>query len=346
MSDLTETGRGFAFIFEVLRRLSWPFVGLLILLIIFVWRSIGGTQGWVDTLSVFVSTLVYSTPIVLGALGGTFSERSGVVNIALEGMMLNGAFFGALFAALTGQIWLGVLFAPLAGWLLSMLHAVLSIYFRVDQIISGTVINILAFGVTAYLNKLIFTSGLIANRSAGRLPPIIEFKVGNAQFTVGYITVFSIVLVFVAQYVLFNTRWGLRTRAVGENPKAADTAGVNVFLMRYRNVWLSGLLAGLGGAFFSLQEVGYFEENMTVGTGFIALAAMIFGNWTPLGAWGAALLFAFSRAMDSALQIWYNVGWLSYITTGLPYLITIIVLTGLIGRSRPPAAVGVPYTKQ
>jgi simple sugar transport system permease protein len=319
--------------------------GVAIIVIIFVWRSLGGTQPWIDTVSVAVTTLTFACPIILGGLGGTFSERSGVVNIALEGMMLNGAFFGALISVATGQIWIGVIAAMLAGLLLSMLHAVLSIYFQVDQIISGTVINILAIGITSYLNKLLFNSGVIA-KNAGKLPAL-EFSIGAAKFSVGFLTITAIILVFVAQYVLFNTTWGLRTRAVGENPKAADTAGINVFLMRYRNVYLSGLLAGLGGAYFSLQEVGFFEEGMTVGLGFIALAAMIFGNWTPLGVLGAALVFAFSRTMDGQIQIWYgDVGWISYITSGLPYLVTIIVLTGLIGKSRPPAAVGVPYNKQ
>jgi general nucleoside transport system permease protein len=319
--------------------------GVLLILIIFLWRSAGGNQPFIETVSVAVTTLTFACPIILGGLGGTFSERSGVVNIALEGMMLNGAFFGALISVATGQVWIGIIAAMLAGLLLSMLHGVLSIYFRVDQIISGTVINILAIGVTSYLNKLLFNSGVIA-KNTGKIPSI-DFQIGSARFNVGLLSITAVVLVFVAQYVLFNTTWGLRTRAVGENPKAADTAGINVFLMRYRNVYLSGLLAGLAGADFSLQVVGYFEEGMTVGTGFIALAAMIFGNWTPLGVLGAALVFAFSRAMDSNIQIWYgDVGWISYITGSLPYLVTIVVLTGLIGKSRPPAAVGVPYTKQ
>jgi general nucleoside transport system permease protein len=329
------------------KRLIYSIIGAVaIVAIIFVWRALGGTQPLIETVSLLVTTIAFACPILLGGLGGTFSERSGVVNIAIEGLMLNGAFFGALISVLTGQIWLGVIAAMLAGLLLSMLHAVLSIYFRVDQIISGTVINILAFGITSYLNKLLFNSGVI-NKNAGRLPEL-NFEIGTARFSVGILPIVAIMLVFVTQYILFNTRWGLRTRAVGENPKAADTAGINVFFMRYRNVYISGLLAGLGGAYFSLQQVGYFEEGMTVGLGFIALAAMIFGNWTPIGVLGASLIFAFSRALDGQIQIWYPeaVGWISYITGGLPYIVTIIVLTGLIGKSRPPAAVGVPYIKQ
>ena len=234
-----------------------------------------------------------SAPVTLGALGGVFSERSGVVNIGIEGEMLVGAFFGATIAAITGQLWLGILVAPLAGMVLSLLHAVLSIYFRVDQIISGTVINILAYGLTSYLNTLIFSS---SGRSsfAGKVP-FLEIALGDFKYSFGLISIVAIILVFVAQYVLFNTVWGLRTRATGENPRAADTAGINVFRVRYYNVLLSGLLAGLGGAYFSLQAVGHFEPGMTVGAGFIALAAMIFGNWTPFGAWGAALLLASPR---------------------------------------------------
>ena len=330
---------------DYLRHTRWPLVGLVLLLLIFVWRFLTGTQPLIDLLSMITLTLAYATPITLGALSGTFSERSGVVNIAIEGMLLTGAFFGAMVSALTGNIWLGVLVAPFSGMALALLHAVLSIYFKVDQIISGTVINIFAFGLTSYLLSLIFTSSK-RNADAGLLPAI-RFQIDQAPFTIGMISVIAILLVFVSHYVLFYTSWGLRTRAVGENPKAADTAGVNVFKMRYINVLVSGFLAGLGGTYFSLQVVGYFRENMTVGSGFIALAAMIFGRWTPLGSWGAALLFGFCEALDSSLQSWYSgVDWLHFITQSLPYIVTIIVLTGFFGRSRPPAAVGQPYSKQ
>jgi simple sugar transport system permease protein len=315
-----------------------------------IWRSFGDhPTPFQDLLSIIALMVSTSAPVTLGALGGVFSERSGVVNIGIEGEMLCGAFFGATVSALTGQLWLGVLVAPLAGAVLAMLHAVLAIYFRIDQIISGTVINILAYGLTNYLNILIFST-----TSNGRTPPSpfagkvpsLEIPVGDLKYTFGAISIAAVVLVFVGQYVLFNTVWGLRTRATGENPRAADTAGINVFAVRYYNVLISGLLAGLGGAYFSLQAVGHFEPGMTVGEGFIALAAMIFGKWTPLGAWGAALLFGFSQALYSVLQNWYTqVGWLQAITSALPYVLTVIVLTGLIGRSRAPAAVGVPYVK-
>jgi simple sugar transport system permease protein len=236
----------------------------------------------------------------------------------------------------------GIIAGPLSAVGLALLHALLSIFFRVDQIISGTVINIFAFGLTSYLNALVLRS----NKTPIKLPNF-TFKIDTSPYSLGIITIVSLLAVFVAHYLIFYTTWGLRTRAVGENPKAADTAGVNVFLIRYVNVLISGLLAGIGGIYFSLQELGYFTEGMTVGTGFIALAAMIFGKWTPLGAWGAALLFGFSQAMDTVLQSWYGqVSWLHTITQALPYLVTILVLTGLVGRSRPPAAVGTPYIKQ
>ncbi len=325
-----------------LRVWAWPLVGVVLLLLIFILRSITGKQPLIDLISVMTLTLNFATPITLGALSGTFSERSGVVNIGIEGMMLTGAFFGAMVAALTGNIWLGMLIAPLAGMALAGLHAILSIYFKVDQIISGTVINIFAFGLTSYLLTLIFSSSK-RNQDAGKLPSL-DFKVDTVPFTIGFVSVVALVLVFISHYIMFYTTWGLRTRAVGENPKAADTAGVNVYKVRYISVLISGFLAGLGGTYFSLQVVGYFREGMTVGSGFIALAAMIFGKWTPLGAWGAALLFGFCQGLDAALQSWYGqIEWLHTFTQALPYAVTIVVLTGLIGQSRPPAADGVPY---
>ncbi len=324
-----------------LRRFGWPLLALFLLLVIFIWRSQASNQPLADLMSVIIISLTFATPIILGSLGGVFSERSGVVNIGIEGMMLCGAFFGALVALTTGQLWLAVVLGPLSAGALSLLHAVLSIYFRVDQIISGTVINIFAFGLTSYLNALL----LRGNKNPVKLPGF-NFTIGTSPYSLGIITILALIMVLAAHYVLFFTRWGLRTRAVGENPKAADTAGINVFPIRYINVLISGILAGIGGIYFSLQEIGYFSEGMTVGTGFIALAAMIFGKWTPLGAFGAALLFGFSQAMDTVLQSWSGQAtWLHSFTQALPYVITIIVLTGLVGRSRPPASIGVPYIK-
>ena len=329
-----------------LRHTRWPIgvVGLFVL--IFIWRALSSDQPFIDVLSLSLQTLAFATPITLGALSGTFAERSGVVNIAIDGMMLTGAFFGTLVAVFTGNVLLGLLVAPFSGMALALIHAVLSIYFRVDQIISGTVLNIFAYGMTAYLLSVIFNSSK-RNAETDRLPGV-SFSINSIPFEIGLVSILAVVLVFVCHYVLFYTSWGLRTRAVGENPKAADTAGINVFLIRYVNVLASGFLAGLAGTYFSLQVTGSFRENMTNQAGFIALAAMIFGRWTPLGGWGAALLFGFCQALDSALQSWYGttIDWLHLITQSLPYVVTIIVLTGFFGRSRPPAAVGQPYIKQ
>jgi simple sugar transport system permease protein len=213
----------------------------------------------------------------------------------------------------------------------------------VDQIISGTVINIFAFGLTNYLHILTQKK---ADVTSGKLPGF-TVDIGGASFSLGMITIISVLAVFAGHYLLFNTTWGLRTRAVGENPKATDTAGVNVFKVRYINVICAGLLAGLAGTYFSLQVLGGFTEGMTVGTGFIALAAMIFGNWKPLNAWGAALLFGLCITADNVLQSWYGtISWLHTITQSIPYVVTIVVVAGFIGRSRPPAAVGTPYVKQ
>ncbi|MBA2450097.1 MAG: ABC transporter permease [Chloroflexi bacterium] len=289
-----------------------------------------------------------ATPLTLGALSGVFSERSGVVNIAIEGIMLSAAFFGFIAAAQTGSLAVGLAAALVTGALMALLHAVLSVRFRVDQIISGTVINILAVGLTGFFNRQLFATGAPAGQSIlpqVPLPLLQDLPIlGPILFRHQPLTLLAIVLVFVSHWVLFRTRWGLRTRAVGEHPLAADTAGIDVARMRYANVVLGGLLAGLGGAYFTLESVPHFEPLMTNGRGFIALAAMIFGKWTPLGAWGAALLFGVTEALPVALQIQgFNV---PYQLVGmLPYILTIVVVAGAIGRANAPAALGVPYVK-
>jgi len=289
-----------------------------------------------------------ATPLTLGALSGVFSERSGVVNIAIEGIMLSAAFFGFIAAAQTGSLAVGLAAALVTGALMALLHAVLSVRFRVDQIISGTVINILAVGLTGFFNRQLFATGAPAGQSIlpqVPLPLLQDLPIlGPILFRHQPLTLLAIVLVFVSHWVLFRTRWGLRTRAVGEHPLAADTAGIDVARMRYANVVLGGLLAGLGGAYFTLESVPHFEPLMTNGRGFIALAAMIFGKWTPLGAWGAALLFGVTEALPVALQIQgFNV---PYQLVGmLPYVLTIVVVAGAIGRANAPAALGVPYVK-
>lgn len=293
-------------------------------------------------------SIVKSTPIVLGALSGTVCERSGIVNIAIEGMMLAAAFAGFAVAVMSGSLVAGLLAAILAGSLLALLHAVLTVRYAVDQIISGTAINILAVGLTGFLNRQLFTTG--APPGANVLPRVSLPVLGDLPvlgpilFQHQPLTFLAVVLVFVLQFALFRSRWGLRTRALGEHPLAADTVGIDVGRQRTLNVVLGGALAGLGGAYFTLESVPHFEPLMTNGRGFIALAAMIFGKWTPLGAWGAALLFGLTEALPVTLQIQgFTV---PYQLVGmLPYVLTIVVVAGLVGRSTAPAAVGRPYLK-
>lgn len=335
--------------------------------------------------SMLATTIAVATPLTLGALSGVFCERSGVVNIGIEGMMLAAAFFGWLGAiymyhvlgfSVNVTITMGVFFAILTGGLMALLHAVLSITFKVDQIIGGTVINILAVGLTGFLNRQMFFGkgsvfgGDIPN-SPGVLPtihvPITEIfsplcneaavciqniSAINRVFDQKPIAMSAILLVFISHFVLFNTRWGLRTRAVGEHPKAADTVGINVVRMRYANVIIGGFFAGLAGAYFTIESVPSFEPLLTNGRGFISLAAMIFGNWTPIGAWAASLVFGASQALNINLQIYRDIippqlafFQQSYIVGLIPYILTMFILTGIIGKTTPPAADGVPYEK-
>jgi simple sugar transport system permease protein len=335
--------------------------------------------------SMLATTIAVATPLTLGALSGVFCERAGVVNIGIEGMMLSAAFFGWLggiymFHIFGLEAWisiaLGVFFAILTGALMALLHAMLSITFKVDQIIGGTVINILAVGLTGFLNRQLFFGkgsvfGGTVPASPGVLPtihvPITELFTSicglsatclqnvqaiNRVFDQKPIAISAILLVFISHYILFNTRWGLRTRAVGEHPQAADTVGINVVKMRYANVIIGGMFAGLAGAYFTIESVPSFEPLLTNGRGFISLAAMIFGNWTPIGAWAAALVFGASQALLINMQIFRDVippQWAflqeSYIVGLTPYILTMFILTGIIGKTTPPAADGVPYEK-
>jgi general nucleoside transport system permease protein len=290
-----------------------------------------------------------ATPLTLGALSGLVSERSGVVNIAIEGIMLSGAFAGFLIGIYSHSLPLAVLGAIVIGGLMALLHALLSIRFRVDQIISGTVINILAVGVTGYFNRQLFMTGAPPGQavlSSIKVPLLGDLPiVGRILFEQKAITYASLVLVVVVHVVLFHTAWGLRLRAVGEHPLAADTVGIDVQRVRYVAVVLAGMLGGLGGAYFTLESVPHFEPLMTNGRGFIALAAMIFGKWTPFGALGAALLFGVAEALPVTLQI-QGINVPFQLVGLLPYVLTIVVLAGLIGRATPPAALGVPYVKR
>ncbi|MBS1250105.1 MAG: hypothetical protein MAG431_01695 [Chloroflexi bacterium] len=302
------------------------------------------------------SMLTAATPLTLGALAGILCERAGIINIAIEGMMLSGAFAAVAFAGIFNNLWLGLLCASLVGGLMAAVHAVLSIKYKVDQIISGTVINILAAGATRFLNlRLLEPSGLSAPGQLGaiRIPLLADIPIIGPILFENSPTVFiMLILVVVINYVVFFTPWGLRMRACGEHPRAADTVGVHVNLMRYVSVTLGGLIAGIGGAYFSLDVVGAFEDNMTRGQGFVALAAMIFGNWSPVGGFLAALLFGFADAIQVKMQIlrpilpFLNVYIPHEFLQTAPYILTIIVVAGVVGRSRPPAEEGKPYEKQ
>jgi ABC-type uncharacterized transport system permease subunit len=301
-----------------------------------------------DLVGLATATIVAATPLTLAALGGVMSERSGVVNIALEGIMLTTAFVGYVAAFVTHNLAIGLLAAIVSGMLIASLHAVLSIEFLVDQIVSGTVINILALGITGVFYRTFLEQAVV--RGPGtlpvwRIPLLSDIPIaGPILFRHQAVTYAMLILVLVVHLVLFNSVWGLRTRACGEHPLAADTAGINVKLVRYVNVVASGALGGLGGAYFSIQQIGNFLPNITGGRGFIALAAMIFGKWTPVGAFGASLLFACADALGARLQ--YLGVRVPYQFLGmLPYVLTIVVVAGAMGRAIAPAAVGRPYRK-
>jgi ABC-type uncharacterized transport system permease subunit len=331
----------------------------------------------IDVLPIIAPTIVgAATPIALGALCGFMNERSGVVNIGIEGMMLTAAFVAWWTASLTAQLVPDGLVGPLgismplllglaaaigAAMLVSLVHAWLAITVRADQIISGTIINIFAVGITGYLNLLISRQ---APPSAGQferwVPPqaLTDLPVVGwlfqALFAQGPIGLALLVSVIVLQILLFRSRWGLRTRAVGEHPEAAETVGIDVIALRYRNVILGGLFAGLAGAYLTIEFGNSFQGEMTNGRGFIALAALIFGRWTPLGAFGAALLFTASEGIQRAVRFGPPEGALgdflasvpSQFYSAVPYLITIIILAGVVGRSLAPAAIGRPFARE
>lgn len=300
--------------------------------------------------SILASALRTATPIALAAYSGVLAERAGVVNIAIEGMMLMAAMVGDLAMLYTGSIWVGIFAGLLAAGVLALLHGALSITFKTDQIISGTAINIFAMGVTGFAYKRFLATPELSRPSPSTLQPI-EIPLlkdipvlGDVLFRNRPIVYAMLILTFVIWYALFKTPWGLRVRAVGEHPKAADTMGINVYRTRYIAVFLSGLLAGLAGLWFSLEQVGHFDMLMTNGKGFIGLAAMIFGKWNPLGALAAALIFGLPEAVQINLAMSLpNVPY--QFMSMIPYILTIIVLTGVVGRAVSPAADGTPYNK-
>ncbi|HVT45730.1 MAG TPA: ABC transporter permease [Thermoanaerobaculia bacterium] len=284
------------------------------------------------TLSLIFSTIRLTTPLLLAALGGLYSERSGIINIALEGIMLAGAFTAATITHFSGNPWIGLAAAVLAGALVAGMHAVATIRFHADQVVSGMAINILFLGVPALLSGALF-------ESTGSTP-----QIPKDQLLPNVPIIIAFALVPITAYVLYRTPWGLRLRAVGENPEAADTAGVRVQAIRYGALLVCGALAAIGGAYLSTGQSSLFTRNMTAGRGFIALAALIFGKWRPVPTMLACLLFGFAEAVSIQMQGVAPIP-VQFIQM-VPYVLTVVVLVGFIGTSRAPRALGVPYQKE
>ena len=303
----------------------------------------------VFTASLIASMLVFATPLTYAALGGMFSERSGVVNIGLEGMMLMGAFWGIWGADKTGSWFWGVLIGMASGGLLALVHAFFAIHLRADQIVGGTAVNFLALGITGYFFVQLY-HGQNVPTGVSQIPDVRLAPESSHSFfadSIGHLNLLiwvGILFVPLSYVVLFKTPIGLRIRACGEHPRAADTVGINVYLVRYGAVVLSGVLAAMGGAYLTVGYLNTYNENVTAGRGFIALAAMIFGNWRPFGAFGAALLFGFSTALAYRLPVYSSSA--ATLFQALPYVLTLVAVAGVIGRTVPPAADGKPYKKQ
>ncbi|MGH2573136.1 MAG: ABC transporter permease [Actinomycetota bacterium] len=322
-------------------------VATLFVLAFLIWAA---RDRSLSLIGMMQSTVLRSVPIAFGALSGVLCERSGVINIGIEGMLLSGAFTGAVVGSITDNLWIGLLAGAAIGALVAWFLAVLAIRYLVDQIVAGVVINILALGLTSYLtaqflqrNQALNDPGRFQNLEIpvlSRIPFLGPVLFDNNVFV--YLMYMIVAVTFLG---LFYTRWGLRVRAVGEHPRAADTVGIRVLFTRYRNVILGGVVAGIGGAYFTLGAVGRFEEGMTAGRGFIGLAAMIFGQWNPIGALGAALIFGFADSLQVKLNI-LQVGIPSEFLAMAPYLVTILIVAGAAARVRPPAADGKPYLKE
>lgn len=300
--------------------------------------------------NILQTTVLYATPLILAALGGLFSERSGVVNIGLEGLMTIGAFMGAVVTLATHNPWIGLLAAVVAGILFALPHAVASITFKADQVVSGVAINFLALGVSVYLVKSLYNGAAqtpTVKETLTRLPipgldqiPVI----GPALFNAFPTTYLAVLLVIVTYFLLYRTPFGMRLRAVGEHPRAAETMGVNVFRMRYIAVLISGALAGAGGAGLSIAIGSEFNQTTVAGQGFISLAALIFGKWNPFGVLGAATFFGFAVGLALIGQVFGLTTYIpSEVLNMLPYILTILALAGFVGRAEGPAAVGKPY---
>lgn len=325
-------------------------LGVVALLFVFAFLTYTAKGKSLNLGGMINSSLSLAVPIILAAYSGILCERSGIINIAIEGMMLMGALVGALVGSVTHSIWVGLLGSIASAMLLAWVLAWLSIKYKINQIITGTVINIFSTGMTSFISARFMQTNEALNMTPmfSRVPiPLladIPF-IGPILFNNNLFIYGTIIVCIVLQVALFSTRWGLRMRACGEHPKAADTLGINVFKTRYMGTLLGGAIAGFAGAYFTLGSVGRFDEMMTAGKGFIGLAAMIFGNWNPIGAFGAGMLFGFADAFGSKLSILGSVVPPEFMAM-LPYVITMIVLAGLIGKGHAPASEGTPYEKE
>ncbi len=325
-------------------------LGLVALAFTFAFLTWATAGKSVSLVGILQATVARATPITFAALSGLLCERAGVVNIAIEGMLLAGAFAGAVAGSITQNPWLGVVAAALIGAALAWVLAVLAIRYFVDQIIAGTVINIFSVGITSFLSARVLVPNPDLNNPPRMLPvpiPILSDIpiIGPVLFNHNVFVYGMFLLVIVVNIALFRTRWGLRVRSVGEHPRAADTVGINVLRTRYTNVILAGMVAGIGGAYLTIGSTGSFDQNMSAGRGFIGLAAMIFGGWNPVGAFLASLIFGFADSLQARLSI-LAVPIPSEFLLMMPYLVTIIVVAGLVGRVRAPAADGKPYRKE
>ena len=328
---------------QVLFSKRWWILTALILVIFTLWTA---EFQEANTTAVLAGTLRHSTPLVLGAMCGLLCERSGVINIGIEGQMLMSAWGGFMVASTSGSLLLGLFAGIVIGMMMGGVLAGISVGLRGDQIIAGTVINIAAIGITSFFFSLGRTLPSGKTRVI-KLGPLADIPVaGRVLFSNKPITFLTLLLIPTVWFLLFRTKWGLRTRAVGEHPSAAETVGVSVIGMRYLNVIMGGGIAGLAGAYLSLEAVGSFERGMTNGKGFVALAVMIFGRWNPVGAWGAALLFGYASAVQTQFQFR---DWLTddpQFIGIIPFVVTIVVLAGFVGRARPPASIGQPYSRE
>jgi ABC-type uncharacterized transport system permease subunit len=334
---------------KVPRRAAMALVTFLFIVSLLCWVDAGLSTAF-NVVNLLQGTFAGSIPIMLGALTGVICSRSGVINVAIEGQLLLGAFTAAIVASGTGSLWLGLISGALAGSLVGLLLAVFAIAYRVDQVVLGVVINTLILGLTGYLYDDLMipyqnTLNSPATFSAIKIPLLGDIPIIGPVFFDSTIFLYLTYLALASVQVgLFSTKWGLRTRAIGEHPVAADTVGIPVIAMRYRNVIAAGIIAGIGGAYFTIGSVGSFGKDMTSGEGYIALAAMIFGRYTPFGAVAAALLFGFTTQLQSILST-LNTPIQSNLLLMSPYIVTIIVLAGLVGKVRGPRAEGIPYVK-